>query len=87
LNGNAGSFAKYLRNLEGALLICDGVRCDETDPEMVYAERAVFSEDLLDGALNGRGEFFQGNCRWGHWITSQRVKIGDLEGADGTLTR
>jgi hypothetical protein len=71
LNGDTGAFAEYLRNLKGALLIGDCVGCDETDPEMAYVDSAMLGEDLLNGALNGRGEFFEGDIRRGHIGTSQ----------------
>jgi hypothetical protein len=50
--------AEYLRNLKGTLLSGDFVGSDETYPEMAYVDRAMLGEDLLNGALNGRGEFF-----------------------------
>jgi hypothetical protein len=81
LNGETtGGAAQFLRYRLGVLLICNCVGRDETYPKMVDAEGAVLGEGLLDGILNGRGEFLKRNSRWGHWITSQIVKIGGLEG-------
>jgi hypothetical protein len=62
----SGSTSKCLGDQLSVLLGGECVGCDETYPEMVYAKSTVLGEDLFDGALNGRGEFFKRNLWRGH---------------------
>jgi len=50
----------------------DFVGRDEADPEVVDACYALLLEDLLDGALNGGGNFVQGNA-WGSHVDSSSI--------------
>ena len=59
------------RKFAGRLLRRNCIRGDKADPELIDRYGIVFSENLLDSALNGGGKFREWNLGLGHPATSR----------------